>query len=221
MRRLSFCLLALPLLLQADPLAAQQEANPAAVHHRNQCRLAAQVLGTGHPHPKYDWALGYILHCEEVGPPALVQMWRSELSDTSTVGQLLDASSRIRDRRIYEEVRRVALDRSKPDVMRVGALIVLSEYVDSEMAYSFPLLAPPAGDVRRIPSRWASGTLYGQLTGSDPLRESVDEPVIELYEQLAQDRSNRSVWFAAAVLAKNVRYWVEQRASEAMPLPRP
>jgi hypothetical protein len=221
MRSRLFSCLPFLLLLLCGPLAAQEGANPAAIHHRNQCRLAAQVLETGHPHPKYPWALNYIMICEEQAPPVLVQMWRRQLTDTLEVRHVMTASSRIRDRRIYEEVRRVALDRAKPDVMRVGALIVLSEYVDTGMAYSFPDLAPPPGEIRRLPSRWTSGTHGFQTTGPEPLPESVDAPVIQLYEQLAQDQSNRPVWFAAAVLARNVRRWVEHPARGHAPLPAP
>ncbi|HEX8452791.1 MAG TPA: hypothetical protein VF647_11885 [Longimicrobium sp.] len=120
---------ALP-LVPVESRAQDQGPNPLMVKHRSDCRLAAQVLITGEPRARREWARDYIANCENEGPPAIVQEWRAVSGDTASVIKVMRASTMIHDARIYEQVRAVALDRSRPDVVRVGAMHVLDNYVD-------------------------------------------------------------------------------------------
>jgi hypothetical protein len=182
------------------------------VKHRADCRLAAQILITPQPHTRRDWARGFIANCENEGPPAIVQEWRNVPSDTAAVVQLMRASTAIRDMRIYEQVRSVAVDRSRADVVRVGAMHVLDNYVDPHHAGWFMNRPPADGQVRRVypANALAMHALY--TNGPVPLVGSVRAPVLRLLQQIAATRGVEpvTVWYPAAALAKRLEYQVNR-----------
>ena len=193
------------------PVAARAQdrgANPLTVKHRNDCRLAAQVLTTGQPQTKRDWARGYIANCENEGVPAIVQEWRNVPSDTAAVVQLMRASRAIRDIRIYEQARAVAVDRSRADVVRVGAMHVLDSYVDPHHAGWFMNRPPADGQVKRVYPANAYAMHAPFTNGPAPVVGSVREPVLQLLQQIAAAREVEPlpVWYAAAALAKRLEY---------------
>jgi hypothetical protein len=192
----------------AVPLHAQQSDRAAEVHLRNQCRMAAQVIRTGHPDAKRDWARRQIPSCPEEGPAILAEQWRTLRADTGQVEWLRFHSSRIRDQRLYDQLRQTVSDRSRPDLVRVAAMLVLSKYVDPYSAVWFSDLRPPSDTVTRIPLVGGSTTAGGQIDGSNPLIGHVAPAVQELLEQVSAQRTaeTRAVWYAAAVLAKRVKF---------------
>lgn len=200
--------LAAMLLFMEDPLRAQGTGEDRApLHHRNDCRLAGRVLTTGEPHTKRQWAAEYIQGCPEEGPPIIAQRWTGVADDTTAVADLLRQSIRFEDMRIYEQARRVALDRSRSDVVRVGAMFVLARYVDQHHATWFNEVAPPAGPVQYVRTPLGLALHSTAITGSAPLNGSVREPVLQLLERIAAARSvePKTVWYAAAALAKRIR----------------
>ena len=139
------------LAVSGAPLRAQSEsAHPLAMKHRSNCRLAAQVLITGEPHTKRDWARTYVRNCPEEGPPAPVQEWRAVAGDTTEVLELMRASVAIRDARICEQLHVVVRDRTRSDVVRVGAMHVLHRYVDSTSGGWFWGVRPPPDPIRAV-----------------------------------------------------------------------
>jgi hypothetical protein len=178
------------------------------VKHRTDCRLAAQVLITGQPRTKRDWARGYIATCKNEGPPAIVQEWRNVPSDTAAVVQLMRASTAIRDMRIYEQVRSVAVDRSRADMVRVGAMHVLDSYAEPHHAGWFLSMPPADGQVRRVNPATAYAAHPVYTNGPVPLAGSVREPVLQLLQQIAAARGVEpvTVWYPAAALAKRLEY---------------
>jgi hypothetical protein len=199
------CVAALP-LVPFESRAQEGGADPLTAKHRNDCRLAAQALTTGHPRTKRDWAREYIAACENEGPPAIAQEWRTVRGDTTEVIQLMRASTRIRDARIYEAARAVVLDRSRPDVVRVGAMHVLDSYAVPGNAGWFVTVRPPQGPIRRVQP--ADGILASPVVarGPVPLDGSVYEPVLRLLQGVAAARASEPlhVWYAAAALAKRL-----------------
>ena len=200
-------LLILLLLTWLAPSLAHGQADRDAIKRRNDCRLAAQVLTTGEPHTKRDWARGYIANCENEGPPAIVQEWRTVPSDTAAVLQLMRASAAIRDMRIYEQLRAVAVDRSRADVVRVGAMHVLDSYVNPRHAGWFGSRPPDAGPVRRVYPQTAVAAHAVYTNGVVPLTGSVRVPVMRLLQQIgaARDVEPATVWYAAAALALRIQ----------------
>lgn len=195
-------------LLPLQTSAQEQGAHPLMVKHRNDCRLAAQILVTDQPHTRRNWARGYIATCENDGPPAIVQEWRNLPTDTAAVVQLMRASTAIRDMRIYEQVRSVAQDRSRADVVRVGAMHVLDSYADPHHAGWFLSMPPADGQVRRVHPATAIAGYPVYTDGPVPLVGSVRTPVLELLQQIAAARAVEpvTVWYAAAALAKRLEY---------------
>lgn len=208
MRRLA--LAAALLLVAAAPVAAQQTDRPAEVHHRNQCRLAGQVLATGQPEPKREWARSYVTMCREEGPEFFAAEWARVDADSARLRYLVFDSGRIRDERLYEALRSVMSDRSRPERVRIGAMLVLARYVDPYNSVWFSDLRPPVGEVRYIPLVLSSSTHGNQLNGPRPLG-SVGAPVLAALREVAarKDEEPRAVWYAAEVLAKRVRRDIE------------
>jgi hypothetical protein len=193
------------MILLPSRLWGQGGEHQLAVKHRNDCRLAAQVLGTGHPAPHREWALRYIANCEGEGPAVLAALWRSA-PNSGDVETLVRSSLRLRDARLYNQLRETAGDRSRPGPVRVGAMLVLARYTDPRNAIWLTDLVPP-DSIRQIRLVPASSTGFHPLTGDVPLRGPIAPSVLTLLEGIAAARTSepREVWYAAAVLAKRVR----------------
>jgi hypothetical protein len=206
---LAACAAAIP----AEVRAQERGANPVAMKHRNDCRLAAQVLITGEPRTRREWARDYIANCENEGPPAIVQEWRTVPGDTASVLTVMRASTMIHDARIYEQVRAVALDRSRPDVVRVGAMHVLDNYVDPHHVGWFSAIpAVGAADGQVLPAGGVV-THAPYTNGPMPLTGSVKAPVLDLLQRIgaAREVESVSVWYAASALARRIQQEIEWR----------
>jgi hypothetical protein len=208
MRRLT--LAAALAVFGAVPVAAQHIDRRAEARHRNQCRLAGQVLTTGHPEPKREWARRYVTSCREEAPAFFAAEWARVEGDTARLGDLVFDSGRIRDERLYQALRNVVADRSRPELARIGAMLVLARYVDPYNAVWFSDLQPPVGEVRYIPLVLSSSTHGNQLNGARPLG-SVGAPVLAALREVAtrKDDEPLAVWYAAEVLAKRVQRDIE------------
>lgn len=110
------------------PLSAQpgERDDP---HLRNDCRLAAQVIRTGNPAPRREWAMGAIRRCDQSGPATLADAWRTPVpAEPSQLDELFNATRDFNDRRVVDAVATVARDASTPDVTRIYALALLFNY---------------------------------------------------------------------------------------------
>lgn len=105
-------------------------------HIRNDCRLAAQVLETGHPAPHHVWALDFITRCEQSGAPALAALWQRPPADSGRLEQLFFASYRLRDSRLTRAVVDAAANRTLPQLVRLNALRVLAGHAAPEFLLS-------------------------------------------------------------------------------------
>lgn len=201
--------LVLVLAFTPVPLRAQDgQEHAAAAKRRNDCRLAGQVIATGHPQPKKEWAEVFMEVCPEEGPPIFARRWATVAGDTAAVATLLHQSARLRDVRIYTQLRRTMLDPTRPPVVRVGAMLVLARYVDPYNAAWFNEVAPPAeGTIRHVRVPLGSALHSNSITGASPLPSTMLDEVVELLGQVAAARRTepRTVWYAAAVLAKRLR----------------
>src|SRR5690349_17810761 len=69
------------LLLSSTSLFAQGGGDPDDVHHRNDCRLALQIVETGHPAPHREWAYSLLPRCgASAGPAAVAALWNGRRS---------------------------------------------------------------------------------------------------------------------------------------------
>lgn len=140
----------------------------------------------------------------------LAEQWRGIAACGPQLERLVRATWRIRDRRIYQQLRETAEDPSRPSAVRVGAMLVLAKYVDPGSALWMSDLVPP-DSIRRIPLLAATTTSYAQLTGPEPLPGPIGASVLDVLEGIASARGTepREVWYAAAVLARRVRKDIE------------
>lgn len=118
--------LVMALLLNASTLYAQAERDSG--HLRNYCRLAKQVLETGHPAPHAGWALRQIGAC---GPATqggavatAVRRLRAE-SDTAVLRQYWRASRYLLDGELFRASYEIAGDAAASTEARVFALLSL------------------------------------------------------------------------------------------------
>jgi hypothetical protein len=114
---------ALPSIAQQDSIA----------QHRNDCRLAAQIITTGHPDPHRPWAFAEIGRCGSDGGVAIAEALRRlrDLSVTSHDSErLLNAARSFQDRTVYETALALADDQGATVFARVSALRVLLSLVD-------------------------------------------------------------------------------------------
>lgn len=193
------------LLLTATAPAKAQDDRAAEVTKRNNCRLAAQVLTSGHPHPRYEWARVTVVDCEDEGPAFFARQWATAPADTAALREMIAGSSRVRDARVYASLRQIASDASRPSVVRVAAMIGLAEYVDPSISIDLSELRVPDGPITRIRFRGGSAVDVVQVPGAQPLGPVRGE-VIALLNRIAADRTGepREVWYGAAVLARRV-----------------
>ena len=128
---------------------------------RNNCRLASQVIATGNPAPKKNWAYGFIRTCPEAGD-ALASAWDTALS----AGDLSDreyVSTTILDSRVLTAVTALALNTGRGLEERRSALVVLTAlYAPGRSLMRYFWDHPATASIGQISDGW-------QQPGSSPI----------------------------------------------------
>ncbi len=123
----------LVLVLAASALTPHLSAQPSErddVRRRNDCRLAGQVLRTGHPAPRWDWAVSYIRRCEQSGPEALIFAWTARAPrERQALGRLAWAMRQFPDD-ILATVHETAEDESAMTDARIFAIDMSVGFVE-------------------------------------------------------------------------------------------
>lgn len=163
-------------------LGAQSEGQDR--HVRNGCRLAAQVLETGHPAPHYDWALEFIAKCEETGAPVLAALWR-RAADTEHLNRLFLSSYLLRDARITGAVIEAAQNRALPRLVRLNAIRVLAGHAVPEFLLSIPDLLRLEND--SIRSLFPSVDHVRVRNGDRPVDQATIRGIVEALGQIRND----------------------------------
>jgi hypothetical protein len=178
------------LVLASLPAASYaQDERASDVRHRNDCRLAGQVLQTGNPRTKREWALEAIRSCDpEVAVPALVQSWMNAPDDTAHLMRLYRAGRRYRDGRLYAAARSLASDPDRPQMLRIAALANLAAQVEPKIAMDLNLLRPISGLRGRWQSIWFWDSHGHSAQGAVPLPSSARVDVTRMAESLADGR---------------------------------
>jgi hypothetical protein len=153
-------------------------------HVRNDCRLAAQVLETGHPAPHYEWALEFIAKCEETGAPVLAALWRSA-ADTEHLNRLYVSSYLLRDARITDAVTKVAQNRALPRLVRLNAIRVLAGHAVPEFLVTVPDLLRRENEFSIIP--FPSVDPVTVRHGERPVEEATIRGIVEALGHLRSD----------------------------------
>lgn len=153
-------------------------------HVRNDCRLAAQALETGHPEPHYEWALEFIVRCEETGAAVLSALWRRP-ADTEHLDRLFLSSYTLRDARVTGAVIDVAQDRTLPRLVRLNAIRVLAGHAVPEFLLSVPdLLRQESDSVRYM---FPSLDHVTVRSGDHPVDEATVRGIIAALVRIGED----------------------------------
>lgn len=151
------------------PLGLQAQASPDSIKHGNDCRLAAQIVTTGRPAVKLDWALQIISEC----PGAANDLSRAlsdarASADTVLLKRLTAPTDWLIDGRIVETAVAILLDPGASPQARVFAVrpLIWSLTPGGQLEYGH--LVDLDGDGRR--SCGGTGpSFHGSVTSGEPL----------------------------------------------------
>lgn len=96
------------------------------VYLRNDCRLASQILRTGHPVPHREWAWSVIPSCRDSAGSVLAAVWSDP--PEGELSQLWGVSYRVRDARLTRTVVAALRDPSRSRAVRIVAARVLASH---------------------------------------------------------------------------------------------
>lgn len=202
MRHTSLAVLA-GLLCAVAKLGAQDTPPAKEAQNRNDCRLAAQVVTTGHPAPHREWAYAVIQECEDSGPASIAAMWMgSRRLGPEELPLLIRATRGLRDARLYAALRAFGGTPSADLDARLHALALLVVYGNP-----VTLIFDPS-DLRSPPE--APTPLGRVVTHSDPVSGSepvgdVREDLRAYYTVLRESDPDPVLRNAARILVKHIR----------------
>ena len=137
-RKPRFAAMVLVASIAANPCTVAGQASPDTIHHRNDCRLAAQVLRTGEPSTKLRWSVQVAPSCARIGAATAAALLRlRSSSDTAVLGGLVAISPRVRDDSLFGAALNVSADPSATPEARVAALTTLFFQVTGHSAVSY------------------------------------------------------------------------------------
>lgn len=161
-----------------------QSAMPDSVHLRNDCRLAEQVIATGNPAPRKQWALKVVWGCSDAGPAIATAFAAARGStDTAYLNALTAPMTQLRDGQVFRTALDVAQDRGASTEARIFGMRVLILTLRPGYDVEYPRLlnnnglcfSPPGEDWR--------------VTEGTPLPPGADQMVRALGTRLVHDPS--------------------------------
>lgn len=172
-----------------SPLSAVGQANPDSVRARNDCRLAVQVVMTGHPAVKTEWAMDFVRQCTEL-PSALARAIRDTRAsrDTTVLKRVTAPADWLRDGNVYSAASEVLRDRTASPEARVFVIRVLMWAALPGMELDYSHLVDTDADG----SRSCGGlgpSLHGEMVRGMPLPSGWKESGRALGRSVARDPS--------------------------------
>lgn len=181
------------ILAALAPVGVQAQVNADSVKHRNDCRLARQVLESGHPAPHTDWALRQIGGCgaEEYGASiAAAVRRRRTASDTAVLGRLWNPMHFLQDGSLFGAAVEIAGDRAASVPSRVFALLALIHATGVGTGATYRSVTGGFDEHGFVRGGCANRTVYDdvRITGS-PLPADWRAQVVAIGERLRSDPS--------------------------------
>lgn len=149
-------ILLLSLALMALPVCAMAQANPDSVKHRNDCRLAEQVLRTGHPAPHTKWAREFIGFCgyDVWGRATAAEVRRLRASqDVKELKEAWRGIASLVDANFFEAAAEIAGDRGASTPARTFALLHLAMLTDPYIVIRYRELPKDLAEARAVRAR--------------------------------------------------------------------
>lgn len=132
--------------LLSSPARAQ---DPDAVQHRNECRLAIQVLTHGQPANKRDWALDQVTTCGAAGGQTLAReltRLRAARGNTREFERVVAALAGLQDGAIFRSALSLAADGSAGSAARVNAIRTIFHQLVPSSFVEYDQVVRPEGD---------------------------------------------------------------------------
>jgi len=167
------------------PAAMTAQANPDSVHHRNNCRLAEQVLSTGHPAPREEWALGIVWNCRDAGPVLATRLTDARAStDSAYLNALTAPLIQIRDGQVFAAGLALAGDRAASLPARVAAIRAVMYAVRPGGYVNPAALADP-----RAVNCFGTPSPHSEVLNGAPLPSDYLDQARALMSRIASDHS--------------------------------
>lgn len=128
------------LMLCVPTQAAAQPEHADSILHRNNCRLAEQVLLAGHPANRRGWALDYIVTCGAQGGQVLgmlFQRQRAQVTRSAALDAIAEAAVGFVDRSLALAATDIAADVNAGRAARVHAFRVVYSQVLPEALVTY------------------------------------------------------------------------------------
>jgi hypothetical protein len=199
MRALLLTLLLLASFFRAVPATGQ--ADPDSIKHRNNCRIATQVLLTGGPAPHREWAESYARGCPEAAPflAEAILNGRSE-TDTVILNRWTAPMIELQDRSVFDAAEEVARDPSATVQARVYAIRVLVWALAPGGWISYADLTDTVLTGRRMCLRFGT-PFHTRIVIGEPLPPDYVERVHDVGETLTRDPAQPTAVRKAAYCA--------------------
>jgi hypothetical protein len=131
------------MLLVVLARAGSAQVNSDSVKHRNECRLAEQVMTTGRPEPHREWARGYITFCgteswARAASTALIRLRTSE--DRRILEKEWGRVRLLRDSTLFATATEIAANGSSSVPARVYAIRYLLNTVHPNRLITYDLM---------------------------------------------------------------------------------
>lgn len=194
-------LLILTALVILVPRQAVAQQDP---HLRNDCRLASQVLRTGHPAPHRQWAWSVIPSCTDSAGPVLAAVWNSPAE--SELGQLWGASHSVGDARLSRAVMNVLRDPARTKAVRITAARVLATHAAPNLVLLESHLAMIVGD--SIHGAYVSIDHSPLRRGAVPVTSDVVQEIRDTLDSVARQDSDPEVRKVVRAIAQQIEMHV-------------
>lgn len=183
----------IPILLTVLSTSLSAQASPDQIHHKNDCRLAAQTLRSGHPGPKTEWALSIITSCGNDGATALAEAIRAMRisTDTATLEYMRYQAGSFRDANVFAAVLEVAGDPGASVPARVYALLASQDIANPGLRYSFADATTDLDEEGRprCDGLWRRVSDHRQVNGA-PLPPDFRSRVYDVRRQIRSDSTS-------------------------------
>ena len=205
------------------PIGARAQVNPDSILHRNECRLAAQVLTTGQPANKTGWALDLIPLCGATGGSAVAELVRRHARATapSEFEPLVELATQLRDRAVYNAALAVATDTRATEPARIQSIRILAAQLNpmpTAVRMSYLYYAGTAGDSTKV---YIGETIAaaddGHFEGSPLPPNAYDETARAMTNLVDQPGQSAGVRHAATVLLNKIEAFREECSTPGGP----
>lgn len=180
--------------LLAVPHRVSAQADPDSVQHRNNCRLAAQVITTGHPAPRAQWAWTHMELCAPSERAAVYVEALSQIRRSTDVEQIKRAMVPVvwfRDGQLFRAALALAGDETASVPARVVAFMALARIRDPQASPAYERFTGGV-EINGIPVGRCSartGHPIEPVQGHTPLPADYLEQIDSLATVVARDRS--------------------------------